>query len=615
MAATTAYHHVNVMTGLKAAKELTEAQAVVDTITKAERPLLILGGSNINYLLNEKPLVEYLIKLSRAGKIPMVATADTKLALTRYGVKPESTYDAVEIVHRLKDPEWKGVLKEGNHDLVMFCGFRSDLGTNALSVLKHFAPHLKTLTLCKYYYPNADFSLTNIRKDEQWAQLLEEVITKVAEAKGVAASELELAEAAAAAAPTAGAEEGARVPQGVGPQFEGEVIRKADLFVDVGGPKPEYKCEFIRVKPMDEVEHMKVEVIGPDLTDMTEGEAYPIAVEMLIAGEKLEEDMEGVLERRMHDFSNYVEGIYHMNQQDEMWIRIGKNAYEKGMTSLAMFGRTIIDLYTSQFSLIEKMSMNIITDPERCKEVVVRARDVYEARRARARGLKEEEVDEFYGCVLCQSFAPSHLCMISPERIANCGAINWFDGRAAAKMDPEGPIFAVPKGECLNPVSGEYSGTDEVIKARSLGAVERVNIHANLEYPHTSCGCFQAICFYIPEVDGFGIVHRDYKGDTVVGLPFSKMAAEVSGGRQVEGQSGLALEYMRSPKFYQADGGLYRVVWMPKSIKEKFQDAIPEDLLEKIATEDDVKDTDGLMAFLEEKGHPWLAGEVELPEA
>jgi acetyl-CoA decarbonylase/synthase complex subunit beta len=348
---------------------------------------------------------------------------------------------------------------------------------------------------------------------------------------------------------------------------------------------------------------------------MEQGEAYPVALEMSVAGEKLEEDMESVLERRVHDFSNYVEGIYHMNQQDEMWIRVGKNAYEKGLTSLAMFGRTLIDLYTSQFSLIEKMSMKIITDPEQCKEVVLKAREVYEARRARARGLKEEAVEEFYGCVLCQSFAPPHVCVISPERIANCGAINWFDGRAAAKMDPEGPIFTVSKGECLNPVSGEYSGINEVIHKRSLGAVERVNIHANLEYPHTSCGCFQAICFYIPEVDGFGIVHRDFKGDTVAGLPFSKMAAEVSGGRQVEGQSGMALEYMRSPKFYQADGGLYRVVWMPKSIKEQFKDIIPEDLYDKIATEEDVKDPDELMTFLEEKAHPWLAGEVELPEA
>lgn len=614
MAATIAYHHVNVLTGIKTAKEVAEAEALATTIDKAERPLFVLGGSFIDYSLDGKPLVEYMIKLARAGKMPVVATAHTELALTRYGVVPENSYDAVELLNRLKDPDWKGVKKEGNHDLVVFLGFRTDFGNQSLSVLKHFAPHLKTMTLCKYYYPNADFSLGNIRKDEQWAQLLNDLIAKLAELKGVPQSELELAEMAAAG-PAAVAAEDARVPTGVGPQFEGEVIRKADLYIDIGGPKPEYKCEFLRVKPMDEVEHMKVEVIGPDLTDMAQGEAYPVALEMSVAGEKLEEDMESVLERRVHDFSNYVEGIYHMNQQDEMWIRVGQNAYEKGLTSLAMFGRTLIDLYTSQFSLIEKMSMRIITDPEQCKEVVLKAREVYEARRARARGLKEEDVEDFYGCVLCQSFAPPHVCVISPERIANCGAINWFDGRAAAKMDPEGPIFTVPKGECLNSVAGEFSGANEVIQKRSLGAVERVNIHSNLEYPHTSCGCFQAICFYIPEVDGFGIVHRDFKGDTVAGLPFSKMAADVSGGRQTEGQSGMALEYMRSPKFYQADGGLYRVVWIPKAIKEQFKDAISEDLYDKIATEDDVKDPDELMAFLEEKGHPWLAGEVELPEA
>ena len=610
MAATIAYHHVNVLTGIKTAKEVGEAEALAATIGKAKRPLLVLGGTNINYLLNDKPLVEYLIKLARAGKMPMVATADTNLALTRYGVKPESTYDVVEILHRLKDPDWKGVKKEGNHDLVVFCGFRTDMGNNGLSVLKHFAPHLKTMTLCKYYYPNADYSLPNIKKDEQWTQLLEDLIAKVAENNSVPVAELEVSEVAAVAAGAGGG-----VPVGVGSQFEGEVIRKADLYVDLGGPKPEFKCEFIRVKSMGEIEHNKVEVLGPDLNEMTQGAAYPIAIELLIAGEKLEEDMEAVLERRMHDFSNYVEGIYHMNQQDEVWIRVGKDSYDKGLNSLKMLGITLIDLYQSQFNLIEKMSVKFHTDTEGVKEVTLRARETYEARRARARGLKEEDVDEFYGCVLCQSFAPPHVCVISPERIANCGAINWFDGRAASKMDPEGPIFSVAKGECLNSISGEYSGANEVIKSRSLGAVERVYIHSNLEFPHTSCGCFQAICFYIPEVDGFGIVHRDFKGDTVAGLPFSKMAAEVSGGRQTEGTSGMALEYMRSPKFYQADGGMYRVVWIPKSIKESFKDVIPEDLFDKIATEEDVKDPDELMSFLEEKAHPWLLGEVEIPEA
>ena len=81
----------------------------------------------------------------------------------------------------------------------------------------------------------------------------------------------------------------------------------------------------------------------------------------------------------------------------------------------------------------------------------------------------------------------------------------------------------------------------------------------------------------------------------------------------MEGFLGLALEYLRSPKFLQADGGLRRLVWMPKELKERYKEAIPEDVFDKIATEDDVKNADELVEFLDKNGHPWLKGEVELP--
>ncbi len=99
--------------------------------------------------------------------------------LLELGVEPASSYDIMEILNHLKDPEWKGVKKEGNHDLVMFLGFRTDLGEQGLSTLKHYAPHLKTLTLCKYYYPHASYSLPNFRKDEQWKEFLDNLITNL----------------------------------------------------------------------------------------------------------------------------------------------------------------------------------------------------------------------------------------------------------------------------------------------------------------------------------------------------------------------------------------------------------------------------------------------------
>jgi len=399
----------------------------------------------------------------------------------------------------------------------------------------------------------------------------------------------------------------------IGPQYEGETIRKEDMYVEFGGPKGKSKFELVRLKNPDEVEHEKVELIGPDIKDMAEGSTQPLGIIVDIAGAELEKDMEPVIERRIHMYANYIEGVSHLNQRNDIWIRVSKGSHKKGFDSLKELGEILVFLFTSELSVIEKISVTFITDEAKVQEKMPEALKVYQARDERLRGLKEEDVDVFYGCVLCQSFAPTHCCMITPERIANCGAINWFDGRAAYRLDPEGPIFEVQKGELLDSVKGEYSGLNDVVAEKSLGQYTRVYLHSTFEHPHTSCGCFQSILFYIPEVDAFGIVHRVYVGPTVMGEPFSKMAGVTSGGRQVEGACGMALELIRSPKFFQADGGLYRVVWMPKAIKERYKEVIPADLYDKIATEEDAKNVDELTAFLEKTGHPWLKGEVELP--
>ena len=402
-------------------------------------------------------------------------------------------------------------------------------------------------------------------------------------------------------------------PVDVGPQYEGEVVRKADLYVEFGGPQVKSKFELVTLKTPGEVENEKVEVIGPDIGDMTEGGSYPMALMIDVAGAGLEKDMEPVLERRIHLYTNYIEGLYHMNQRQDMWLRLNKDSFGKGLNSLEEIGKMLIFLYTSEIDIIESISITFVTDEKKVEELLADAMKIYNERDEKARGLKEDDVEEFYSCALCQSFAPTHICCITPERIANCGAINWFDGKAAYKLDPEGPIQEVKKGDCIDPIRGEFTGANQLAAEKSMGAYTRVYLHSAFEYPHTSCGCFQAIWFYIPEVDAFGILNRDFAGESVVGVRFSTMAADTSGGRQVEGFLGLALEYLRSPKFLQADGGLRRLVWVPKEIKEQYKDVIPDDLYDKIATEEDVKNTDELVEFLDRVGHPWVKGEVELP--
>ena len=394
------------------------------------------------------------------------------------------------------------------------------------------------------------------------------------------------------------------IPVEVGLVFEGERIRKEDMYVELGGPKIYEKFEIVLVKKPEEIDDGKITIIGPDLSEIPEGSQVRFGLIVEVAGSKLEEDLEGVLERRIHEYMNFIQGVMHLNQRYDIWIRVGKRSFAKGLNSFSYIGKAIERLYRSELALIEKIQITFLTGGDDFHSLYAMARDRYESRDARARGLSDEQVDTFYGCALCQSFAPSHICVITPERYANCGAISWFDGRAAARMDPEGPIFPIAKDTCLDAEKGEYAGINDHAKKRSMGEVQRVYLYSAFGYPHTSCGCFEAIAFYIPEVEGFGIVHRRFSGPTVNGLPFSTLADSTAGGRQVEGFHGISLEYMRSKKFLSADGGWNTIVWMPKEIKDSLTGFIPEEIASAIATEEDTTDVQGLETFLREKNHP-----------
>ena len=394
-------------------------------------------------------------------------------------------------------------------------------------------------------------------------------------------------------------------PVEVSVAYEGERVRGPDMQVEFGGPNVKRKLELVQIKPIGEVEDGKINIVGPDISELKEGESYPLAIHIEVAGNGLEKDLEPVVERRIHMYTNYIEGFWHIASRDTIWLRLSKKSFKKGLNSFKWIGLTLMRLFKAELPMIEKMQVTFITDPAKVEELHLKASEIYEARDARARAIRDEDVDEFYGCVLCQSFAPPHVCVITPNRVSLCGSINWFDARAAVKIDPEGPNFMVPKGECLDPVKGEYTGINQIIEEKSLGQNKRYYLYSMFELPPTSCGCFEAIAFYIPDVDGIGITHRGFKGETVNGLPFSTLAGQTGGGIQTEGFLGMGIEYMRSPKFFQADGGWKRIVWMPKEIKERVKNAIPPDLFDKIATEE-VTNIAALTEFLREKNHPVL---------
>ena len=404
------------------------------------------------------------------------------------------------------------------------------------------------------------------------------------------------------------------IPVDIGVVYEGERVKSKDMFVELGGPKMGQKFELALAREAGEIEDEKVTIIGPDLKDMEEGSYHPLGIVVEVAGKEIEPDLEGVIERRIHEYVNFVEGMMHLNQRYDIWIRLSKKSFEKGFKSFEYLGKVLIRLFKSEMNIIEKIQVTFITDPKIVTERYDDAINRYNQRDERARGLSDAEVDTFYGCSLCQSFAPTHVCTITPQRYANCGAISWFDGRAAARVDPKGPLYAISKGDTIDDYRGEYTGVNQSYTEKSLGKINSVVLYSAFEKPHTSCGCFEAIAFVIPEVDGLGIVHRDFKGDTVNGLPFSSMADSTAGGRQVPGFHGISIEYMRSPKFLQVDDGWNRIVWLPEAIKERVLEFIPEDVREKIATEKDAMNIADLKAYLKDKNHPVVQRWIEIEE-
>jgi len=400
-------------------------------------------------------------------------------------------------------------------------------------------------------------------------------------------------------------------PFDINPMYEGERIRKASLYVELGGQnKPGFELVHFEPDP-NKIKDGEVSLIGPDLEEMEEGSTHAYTMTYKVYGEQIEEDLEAVIERRNHEYQGYIQGYMHLNQRAEIWVRISKEAVKKGLKSLKQIGKATIMLFKAELPFIKKMEATYITDEEEVVRRLADANKIYEARDVRVRGLHDEDVDEFYQCTLCQSFAPTNVCVVSPDRTALCGAMNWFDSRAAARVDPEGPNAPIPKGECIDPIGGEYTGVDEAAVRLSGGEYDSIKLHSFLEKPHTSCGCFEVAGFYIPEVDGIGWVHRGSKvSDTPIGLPFSSIASSVGGGKQVEGFLGIGVQYFYSPKFIQYDGGWRRVVWIASDLKERVGGVIPEEMRDKIATEKDVRNIEELRTFLKKVDHPVVNGVI-----
>ncbi len=406
------------------------------------------------------------------------------------------------------------------------------------------------------------------------------------------------------------------VPVAYGPAFEGERACGDDIYLETGGGRTPM-VEWVTSKRMDEVEDGKIEVIGPELADVQAGSQLPMAIAVEVAGRNMQEDYEPILERQIHHLINYAQGLMHIGQRDIAWLRVSKHAVEKGF-KLSHIGSLLHAKLHQDFGRIfDKMQIKIHTEEDKVKETVDKAKAVYGVRDARIEGMTDETIDIYYSCTLCQSFAPSHVCVISPERTGLCGSYNWMDCKAAYEISPTGPNQPVPKGEIIDAKFGQWKGVNEFVVKASRGKIDHYNFYSLVNDPMTTCGCCECIAAVLPLSNGVMTVNREYSGDTPCGMKFTTLAGTIGGGISTPGFVGHGKYNLTQRKFIIGDGGLLRMVWMPKMLKEEIAErfkaraeemGVPN-LLDMIADETIGVTEEEILPFLQEKGHPALTME------
>ncbi len=407
------------------------------------------------------------------------------------------------------------------------------------------------------------------------------------------------------------------IPVSFSSAFEGEIIRRKDMQVEMDGSRVDC-LELVQTKEASEIEDHRIILEGPDFDAFEFGSKIPIAYIVDVAGKNMQTDFEGVMERKFHSWLNCVEGVMHTGQRDMIRIRVSKAAFDAGFRARHL-GEVLYAKLKSDFdAVVDKCQVRIYTDPEKVKELRAQGNHTFDLRDERLRTLTDESVDVFYTCILCQAFSPSHVCIVTPERLGLCGAVSWLDAKATNELDPQGPCQIVPKTRPIDERLGSYEDVDEAVNKYSHGALEHVTLYSIMEDPMTSCGCFECICGIEPLSNGVVIVNREHAGMTPLGMSFSEMASMTGGGVQTPGFMGHGKHFISSKKFMRAEGGPGRIVWLPKALKEQVAEHLNEtakelygidNFTDMIADETITEDMEELYAFLTEKGHPVLSME------
>ncbi|MDP2871546.1 MAG: hypothetical protein Q8P31_03320 [Bacillota bacterium] len=324
-----------------------------------------------------------------------------------------------------------------------------------------------------------------------------------------------------------------------------------------------------------------VEVYHPDLTD----------------------DLAPIVESVALKAVNYISGV----QAEEVDGSLRLSSLAEPAALGEKIGAAIYWGIRLQYPRLERIRVRLVYDRAVLAVEAAAVREYKAARRRAIASMTEENTPEYCACTECRPFSLGHTCIITPDRKPMCASRTYFSTKANAyfgltrvpyqrQSEKDLPLKMVfDRGAVLDPVRGEYEGCNRIYSELTQGQLNRVFLHSLRGHPHTSCGCFQNLAFWIDEVRGIGIMSRNSTAVSPDGRTWDILANH-AGGKQTDGITGVSLAYIRSRQFLQGDGGIGNVVWVDSKLHPRIRDLFRPG--QRVPTEEGVTDLAGLKQYL-----------------
>lgn len=361
---------------------------------------------------------------------------------------------------------------------------------------------------------------------------------------------------------------------------ENETIDEKECCAQLGDTEENTSFELVLTRKAENVKDRAVTLVGSDISKEACGMSLGIIAE--IYGHKMKSEYEAVIEKNIHRWLNAAEGISHTGGKDHIQIKISREAYDRGFR-LAHLGEILCARIKSEYAAVaEKCSVTLVTDGKTVKEL----RTAAAAPKHNIRDAQNADAGA-YACTLCKTIAPCGRCIVTAEKPGACERITQHD----AKLISE---------EIDHEVVKKLNKADDSIYSIQTGR-------------QTNFGGFSCLSAVIPKAKGVIVLDDKYAGRTPLGLNYCALAALTDGCFPAPGCMGHAKDFLTSEKYLEPEGGLIRVVWMPKALKESLRVKIDETAYtlyhiarfsDMICDETVTTESEALIDFLVEKNHP-----------